>query len=173
FQNATGAILSPFDSWLLIRGIETLPLRIKQHCASALEIAIFLEQHPLVDKVYYPGLKSHPNHVVAKKQAKGFGGVVSFTLKNDTEEAAIEFATSTTLFKLAESLGGIKSLLSHPATMTHKSIPAQKRKEAGVSDSLLRLSVGLEDVEDLLQDLEQALAKLSVNSHEKAEVVFN
>src|SRR5579871_1739967 len=173
FQNATGAILSPFDSWLLIRGIETLPLRIKQHCSSALQVATFLEQHPLVDKVYYPGLKSHPNHAIAKKQAKGFGGVVSFSLKNDTEEAAIEFATSTQLFKLAESLGGIKSLLSHPATMTHKSIPAQKRKEAGVSDSLIRLSVGLEDTEDLLQDLEQALAKLSVNIEKKAEAAFN
>jgi cystathionine beta-lyase len=155
-QNASGAILSPFDSWLVIRGIETLPLRIKQHCVSAQQVAEFLEQHPDVDKVYYPGLKSHFNHDVAVKQSKGFGGIVSFTLKNDTGEAAIQFVKSTKLFKLAESLGGIKSLVCHPANMTHKSIPAEKRKAAGVADSLIRLSVGLEEAEDLIRDLEQA-----------------
>jgi cysteine-S-conjugate beta-lyase len=153
-QNACGAILSPFDSWLVIRGIETLHLRIKQHCDSALIIAKFLEKHPAVDKVYYPGLKSHPNHAIAANQAKAFGGIVSFTLKQDTEEAATAFVTSTKLFKLAESLGGIKSLLSHPAQMTHKTIPAEKRRSAGVSDSLIRLSIGLEDADDLVNDLE-------------------
>lgn len=159
-QNACGAILAPFDSWLVIRGIETLHLRIKQHCASAQTVAEFLEQHPAVDKVFYPGLTTHPNHAIAKKQSKGFGGIVSFTLKTDTEEAAVKFVTQTNLFKLAESLGGIKSLVSHPANMTHKSIPAEKRRAAGVSDSLIRLSIGLEDAEDLLADLEQTFDKI-------------
>jgi cystathionine beta-lyase len=160
-QNACGAILAPFDSWLVIRGIETLHLRVKQHCASAQIIAEFLEQHPAVDKVFYPGLPTHPNHAIAKKQSKGFGGIVSFTLKEDTAEEAVAFVTSTQLFKLAESLGGIKSLVSHPANMTHKSIPAEKRRAAGVSDSLVRLSIGLEDAEDLVQDISQALDKIS------------
>jgi cystathionine beta-lyase len=161
-QNACGNVLGPFDSWLVIRGIETLHLRVRQHCATAQEVAEFLEKHPAIDKVFYPGLTTHPNHDIAKKQAKGFGGIVSFSLKQDTKEAAAAFATSTELFKLAESLGGIKSLVSHPATMTHKSIPDEKRRSAGVSDSLLRLSVGLEEVEDLIQDLQQALDKLLV-----------
>ena len=161
-QNASGAILGPFDSWLVIRGIETLSLRVKQHCVNAQAVAEFLEQHPAVDKVYYPGLKTHPNHAIAKNQASGFGGVVSFTLQTNTEEAATRFATSTRLFKLAESLGGVKSLLCHPASMTHKSIPAQKRQAAGVADSLIRLSVGLEDVADLIEDLEKALADYDV-----------
>lgn len=159
-QNASGAILAPFDSWLVIRGIETLNLRIKQHCLNAQVVAEFLETHPAVDKVYYPGLKTHLNHDIAKKQSKGFGGIVSFTLKNDTEEAATAFVTSTNYFKLAESLGGVKSLLCHPAQMTHKSIPSERRRAAGVADSLIRLSVGLEEVEDLTADLEQAFTKL-------------
>ena len=173
-QNASGAILSPFDSWLVIRGIETLSLRVKQHCINAQAVAEYLEQHPAVDKVYYPGLKSHVNHDIAKQQAKGFGGVVSFTLKNDTEEAAVKFVTSTKLFKLAESLGGVKSLLSHSANMTHKSIPAEKRRAAGVADSLIRLSVGLEEVEDLINDLEQAFQNLqtSVTSNKKTQEEF-
>lgn len=158
-QNASGAILSPFDSWLVIRGIETLPLRIKQHCENARAVAEFLENHPLVEKVFYPGLKSHPNHTLAAKQSKNFGGIVSFTLKDDTEGAATQFVISTRYFKLAESLGGVKSLLCHPAQMTHKSIPVNKRKAAGVADSLIRLSVGLEDVTDLINDLEQAFEK--------------
>jgi cysteine-S-conjugate beta-lyase len=164
FQNACGAILGPFDSWLLIRGIETLHLRIRQHGASAQAIAEFLVQHPAVDKVYYPGLATHPGHDIARKQAKGFGGIVSFSLKEDTEAAAISFVTSTGLFKLAESLGGIKSLISHPATMTHKTIPSEKRKAAGVTDSLIRLSTGLEDTEDLVEDLRQALNKVSATA---------
>jgi cystathionine beta-lyase len=163
-QNACGAILAPFDSWLVIRGIETLHLRLRQHCATAQEVAEFLEKHPAVDKVYYPGLKTHPNHEVAKKQSKGFGGIVSFSLKQDTIEAAGAFATSTQLFKLAESLGGIKSLISHPATMTHKSIPSEKRRAAGVSDSLVRLSIGLEEAEDLIQDLQAALDALQLHT---------
>ncbi len=158
-QNATGAILGPFDSWLLIRGIETLHLRIRQHCASARAIAAFLEQHPAVEKVYYPGLATHPGHDIAARQARGFGGIVSFTLKEDTEEAATAVVVSTELFKLAESLGGIKSLVSHPAAMTHKSIPVERRRAAGVTDSLIRLSTGLEDTEDLINDLRQALDK--------------
>jgi len=162
-QNASGAILSPFDSWLLIRGIETLHLRVRQHGASARAIAAFLENHPAVGKVFYPGLPTHPGHDIAAKQSKGFGGIVSFSLKDDTEEAAKTFVTSTELFKLAESLGGIKSLVSHPATMTHKTIPAEKRRKAGVADSLIRLSAGLEDTEDLLEDLRQALDKVNVS----------
>ena len=161
-QNASGAILSPFDSWLVIRGIETLPLRIKQHCINAQAIAEFLETHPAVDKVFYPGLKNHVNHDIAAKQAKGFGGIVSFTLKNDTEEAATAFVTSTKYFKLAESLGGVKSLLCHPAQMTHKSIPVEKRRAAGVADSLIRLSVGLEEVTDLVNDLDNAFSRVAV-----------
>lgn len=159
-QNACGNILGPFDSWLVIRGIETLHLRVKQHCDNAQTIAEYLTQHPLVDKVFYPGLTTHPNHGIAKKQAKGFGGIISFALKNDTEEAAVQLVTKTKLFKLAESLGGIKSLISHPANMTHKSIPAAKRRSAGVQDSLVRLSIGLEEVEDLLADLEQAFTAI-------------
>lgn len=155
-QNASGAILSPFDSWLVIRGVETLHLRVKQHSANAQAVAEFLETHAAVDKVYYPGLKSHPNYAIAARQSKGFGGVVSFTLKDDTIEAATAFVTATRYFKLAESLGGVKSLLCHPAQMTHKSIPPGKRKAAGVADSLIRLSVGLEETFDLVNDLEQA-----------------
>ncbi|MEO6718706.1 MAG: PLP-dependent transferase, partial [Ferruginibacter sp.] len=158
-QNACGAILSPFDSWLLIRGVETLHLRVKQHCINAAIVAEWLESNPLVDKVFYPGLASHPNHAIAKKQSKGFGGIVSFTLKDDTEAAAIAFVTSTKYFLLAESLGGIKSLISHPANMTHKSIPAEIRRSNGVADSLIRLSVGLEEADDLVADLENAFKK--------------
>lgn len=171
-QNATGAILSPFDSWLVIRGIETLNLRIKQHSENAQIIAEFLDSRPDVDKVYYPGLKTHPNHAVAAKQAKGFGGVVSFTLKDDTKEAATAFVTSTNYFKLAESLGGVKSLLCQPSEMTHKSIPEEKRRAAGVADSLIRLSVGLEEAEDLVKDLEQAFLTIK-NTHLKEALTVN
>lgn len=158
-QNASGAILAPHDSWLVIRGVETLHLRVKEHSRNALIVAQYLEKHPAIDKIYYPGLKSHPNHDIAAKQQLGFGGIVSFTLKNNTEEAARAVVCSTKLFKLAESLGGVKSLLCHPAQMTHKSIPAEKRRAAGVVDSLIRLSVGLEEVDDLIRDIEQALNK--------------
>jgi cystathionine gamma-lyase / homocysteine desulfhydrase len=156
-QNAGGGILAPFDSWLVIRGIETLSLRIKQHSVNALAVAQFLEANPKVKTVYYPGLPSHRNHDVATAQQRYSGGMVSFTLKNDTLEAATKLVTSTKYFKLAESLGGIKSLCCHPATMTHKSVPQEMRYNSGITDSLIRLSVGLEDAEDLIADLEQAL----------------
>jgi cystathionine beta-lyase len=170
YQNACGNILGPFDSFLLIRGIETLHLRVKEHSRNALAVATFLESHPAVDKVFYPGLKSHPQHELAASQQKAFGGVVSFTLKTDTEEAAAAFVTSTSLFKLAESLGGVKSLLCHPAQMTHKSIPADKRRANGVNDSLIRLSVGLEDASDLINDLKQTFEALeSQNSKVKSQ----
>ena len=170
-QNACGAILAPFDSWLVIRGIETLHLRVQQHCLNAQAIAEFLETHPAIDKVFYPGLKNHLNHAIAKTQSKGFGGIVSFTLLNDTEEAATAFVTSTRYFKLAESLGGVKSLLCHPAQMTHKSIPAEKRRAAGVADSLVRLSVGLEDVEDLVSDLQQAFEKVKSSENDLLNII--
>jgi cystathionine beta-lyase len=160
-QNATGGVLAPFDSWLIIRSIETLKIRVEKHAENAQKVAEFLETRSEVKKLYYPGLKSHPNYEVAKKQQKLPGSIVSFSLKEDTEEAAIKFVTSTKIFKLAESLGGAKSLLCHPATMTHKSIPRERRLLGGVSDSLIRLSVGLEDAEDQIKDLEQALNALS------------
>lgn len=159
-QNASGGILAPFDSWLVIRGIETLELRVKQHAVNAEAVASFLASHPKIATVYYPGLTSHVNHDVAKKQQHYYGGMVSFALKNDTIDAATKLVTSTSLFKLAESLGGVKSLCCHPATMTHKSIPAEMRYQSGISDSLIRLSVGLEDAGDLIDDLEQALLAL-------------
>lgn len=159
-QNASGAILAPFDSWLVIRGIETLHLRVQQHCRNAQAVAEFLFTHPAVENVYYPGLGTHHNHKVAAAQSKGFGGIVSFSLKNDTTDAATAFVTHTKYFKLAESLGGVKSLLCHPAAMTHKSIPEEKRRAAGVADSLIRLSVGLEEVKDLVDDLRNAFSEL-------------
>jgi len=136
---------------------------LKQHCINAQAVAEFLETHPAVNKVFYPGLKTHVNHDIAKRQAKGFGGIVSFTLKNNTQDAANAFVTGTQYFKLAESLGGVKSLLCHPAQMTHKSIPVEKRRAAGVADSLIRLSVGLEEVEDLIADLDQAFNNIKEN----------
>ena len=163
-QNASGAILSPHDSWLVIRGIETLHLRVQAHAANAQKVAEYLVQHPAIAQVYYPGLITHHNHKIASAQQRGgYGGVVSFTLRNDTEDAAKTIVCSTKLFKLAESLGGVKSLLCHPATMTHKSIPADTRRAAGVTDSLIRLSVGLEEADDLIADLEQALDQLLYN----------
>ncbi|MGQ3013969.1 MAG: trans-sulfuration enzyme family protein [Flavobacteriales bacterium] len=154
-QNASGAILAPFDSWLVIRGIETLALRIKQHSENAQRLAEFLASCELVRNVYYPGLPGHVNHHIARKQQKFSGGVISFDLHTDSEELAVKIVSSTRYFKLAESLGGVKSLICHPATMTHKSIPREKRYAAGVTDSLIRLSVGLEDAEDLLADLQE------------------
>ena len=156
-QNASGGILAPFDSWLVIRGIETLTLRVKQQSDNALAIAEFLTSHPVVKNVYYPGLPSHPNHHIAKKQQRHFGGVISFDLKIDDKEVASQIVSSTKYFKLAESLGGVKSLICQPCEMTHKSIPEQKRYESGITNSLIRLSVGLEDAGDLIQDLQAAL----------------
>jgi cystathionine beta-lyase len=162
-QNASGAILSPFDSFLVLRGIETLHLRVEKHSANALKVARWLYDSGFADKVYYPGLETHANHEIAKRQQSAFGGIISFTLSEDTEVAATKFVTSTQLFKLAESLGGVKSLICHPAAMTHKSIPAERRRHAGVADSLIRLSVGLEDADDLIHDLEQAFITLKEN----------
>jgi cystathionine beta-lyase len=156
-QNASGGILGPFDSWLTIRGIETLALRLKQHSESSQKIAEFLVDFDLVNKVYYPGLAAHRNHAIARKQMTYFGGVISFDLKVDDKDIATKIVSSTKYFKLAESLGGVKSLICLPCEMTHKSIPREKRYESGVSDSLIRLSVGLEDADDLIDDLRQAL----------------
>jgi len=157
-QNASGAILGPFDSWLVIRGIETLTLRIRQHAENAQKIAEFLVGEKLVKNVYYPGLPTHKNYAIAKSQQKFPGGVVAFDLAIDDKDLAIRIVTATKLFKLAESLGGVKSLLCLPCEMTHKSIPAEKRYQSGVTDSLIRLSVGLEDADDLIADLKQAFA---------------
>ncbi len=158
-QNATGGILSPIDCWLTIRGCQTLYLRIKKQSDNAFKIASFLleEKNTCIDKVYYPGLSQHKNHRIAVKQQLYFGGIVSFSLKEDTIEAAKKVVTSTKLFKLAESLGGTKSLICHPATMTHKSTPLEIRRNAGIQDSLIRLSFGIENEEDLLEDIDQAL----------------
>ena len=156
-QNASGGILGPWDCFLTIRGIETLDIRYKRQCENALKVALFLESQDAVEKVHYPGLKTHKNHEIAKKQQNGlFGGIISFSLKDDTQEAAVKFVTSTEYFKLAESLGGVKSLLCHPAQMTHASIPREIRLNAGINDSLIRLSCGIEDAEDLINDLAEA-----------------
>ncbi|MBC8173389.1 MAG: PLP-dependent transferase [Chitinophagales bacterium] len=155
-QNASGGILAPFDAWLTIRGIETLHLRFEKQSYNALRVARYLQRNPLTDKVFYPGLPAHKNHDIAKKQQKLFGGVVSFSLKHDTITNAEKICSSTGLFKCAESLGGVKSLICHPAGMTHKSIPEEKRKIAGITDSLIRLSCGIEHADDLINDLEQA-----------------
>ncbi len=155
-QNASGAILGPFDCWLCIRGIETLSLRIEKQSANALAVAEWLESRPEVENVNYPGLKNHHNHHIAIRQQSAFGGVLSFSLKDDTLESGTEFVTKTKLFKLAESLGGVKSLLCQPAKMTHASVPSEKRRAGGVKDSLIRLSCGIEHVQDLIADLEQA-----------------
>ncbi|RTQ49133.1 PLP-dependent transferase [Hymenobacter gummosus] len=161
-QNASGGILAPFDCFLVIRGLETLALRVERHCSTALKVARYLQTRPEVAAVYYPGLETHPNHAIAKKQQRsGFGGIVALVLKDDTQEAATRVVTSTQYFKLAESLGGAKSLLCHPATMTHKSTPVAQRRAAGVADSLIRLSVGLEDADDLIEDLGRALDALT------------
>jgi len=170
-QNASGGILAPFDCWLTIRGIETLYLRIEKQSHNALRVAEYLLDNPFVDKVYYPGLTSHPNYNIAKQQQYFFGGVVSFTLKEDTTIKAEKICSSTKLFKCAESLGGVKSLLCHPAGMTHKSIPVEKRKSAGISDSLIRLSCGIEDADDLIADLENAFFYVFPKSTNK-ELVF-
>jgi cystathionine gamma-lyase/homocysteine desulfhydrase len=166
-QNASGAILGPFDSWLVIRGIETLSLRIRQHAENAQRIAEYLLTEEYVRNVYYPGLASHHNHDIAKKQQTYFGGVVAFDLIIDDKALATEIVSGTKLFKLAESLGGVKSLCCLPCEMTHKSIPVEKRYQSGVTDSLIRLSVGLEDADDLIDDLKQAIAK-AVASKETA-----
>lgn len=162
-QNASGSILGPFDSWLVIRGIETLSLRMRQHSLSAFEVAEFLTQQDIVKNVYYPGLYSHHNHTIAKSQQKYYGGIISFDLKIDDKQVATQLVTSTKLFKLAESLGGVKSLICLPCEMTHKSIPSEIRYQSGVTDSLIRLSIGLEDPTDLIDDLTNVFQKIKDN----------
>jgi len=142
---------------LVLRGIKTLHLRVERACKNARKIAKYLQNHPKVNKVYYPGFKNHPNYQVAKSQMRNFGAMVSFDLKKDTLEDSVQVLSNTKVFFLAESLGGVESLIGHPATMTHASIPKEERMKSGLTDSLIRLSVGVEDVDDLLEDLEQAL----------------
>ena len=156
-QFAAGAIAGPMDCFLALRGIKTLALRMERHNENGMAVAHFLNEHPIVDTVYYPGLESHENHEIAKKQMKGFGGVVSFRLKDKTKEATFRMLESFKVITLAESLGGVESLVNHPVTMTHASIPIHERERLGITDSLTRLSVGVEDVEDLIEDIAVAL----------------
>jgi cystathionine gamma-lyase len=156
--NSCGAVPGPQDSFLVLRGIKTLHLRMERHCFNGKRIAEYLRQHPKVGKVYWPGFSDHPNHAIAKKQMRDFGGMLSFTLKDDRVELATRLMENVRLFSLAESLGGVESLINHPASMTHASIPREERLKNGLSDTLIRLSIGVEDVEDLLADLDQALA---------------
>ena len=155
-QNSVGGILGPFDSFLALRGIKTLALRMEKHCDSAMKLAQWLEQHPAVNKVYYPGLEGHPQHALAKKQMSGFGGMISIELKADLEKTK-EVLTRFKVFALAESLGGVESLIEHPAIMTHASVPAETRAKLGITDGFIRISVGIESFEDLKNDLAQAL----------------
>ena len=156
--NACGATPGPMDSFLVLRGIKTLHLRMKAHCENGRVVAEFLKTHPKVDKIYWPGFNDHPNHDIAKKQMKDFGGMISITLKGADLKETFRIASSFKVFSLAESLGGVESLINHPVTMTHASIPKEEREKAGVVDNLLRLSVGVEDIDDLIDDLKQALA---------------
>lgn len=156
-QNSSGAVCGPMDSFLVLRGIKTLHLRVQRHCENGEIVARFLADHPKVDKVYWPGFELHPNHAIAKRQMRGFGGMISFTLKGNKMEDAHKIVKDVKLFVLAESLGGVESLIGHPATMTHASIPKEEREKTGVVDSLIRLSVGIEDAEDIIADLKQAL----------------
>ena len=155
-QNSSGAVCGPMDSFLVLRGIKTLHLRVQRHCENGEKIAHFLADHALVDKIYWPGFESHPNHHIAKDQMSGFGGMISFTLKGDDMELAKAIVSKTKIFTLAESLGGVESLIGHPSTMTHASIPREERIKSGVLDSLIRLSVGVEDASDLIEDLKEA-----------------
>ncbi|MEW6455234.1 MAG: cystathionine gamma-synthase [Acidobacteriota bacterium] len=163
FQNAVGAIPSPFDSWLVLRGIKTLSLRMEKHSGNGMIIAQYLESHPSVEKVNYPGLPSHPQFNLAKKQMKDFGGIISFELKHGGMDEAKKFVSSTKIFSLAESLGGVESLIEHPASMTHASIPEKERVKSGLSNKLIRISVGIEHSEDLIEDLDLAFKKISNN----------
>ncbi len=156
-QNSSGAVTAPMDSFLVLRGIKTLHLRMQRHCENGEKVANFLASHPKIEKVYWPGFTNHPNHDVAKEQMRGFGGMISFTMKGNRLEDALNVVKKVEIFALAESLGGVESLIGHPATMTHASIPKEEREKTGVVDSLIRLSVGIEDAEDLIEDLKQAL----------------
>lgn len=156
-QNSSGAVTGPMDSFLVLRGIKTLHLRMQRHCENGEKIARFLADHPKVDKVYWPGFESHPNHDIAKKQMRGFGGMISFSLHGNRLEDARQLLEKVKIFVLAESLGGVESLLGHPASMTHASIPKEEREKLGVVDSLIRMSAGIEDADDLIEDIRQAL----------------
>ncbi len=156
-QKSCGAVPGPMDCFLVLRGIKTLHVRMKQHCENGKKVAHFLRNHPKVDKVYWCGFEDHPQYAVAKQQMRDFGGMMSFTLKEDTVEAATKVLSSTKLFSLAESLGGVESLINHPAVMTHASIPREERIKNGLADTLIRLSVGIEDADDLIQDLSAAI----------------
>ena len=158
-QNSCGAIPGPQDCFLMLRGLKTLHVRMKRHCENGEKIAHWLRDNPKVDKVYWTGFSDHPNHEIGKKQMSGFGGMMSFTLKNDSIDEAKKLLSSTKLFSLAESLGGVESLIGHPASMTHASIPREERIKNGLVDSLIRLSVGIEDADDLIEDLDQAIGK--------------
>jgi cystathionine gamma-lyase len=157
YQNAAGAIPGPFDSWLVLRGLKTLAVRMERHCANARQLAAWLSKHPGVKRIYYPGLCEHPGHDIARRQMRDFGGMISVQLRGG-KEAAFKLLSRAKLFSLAESLGGVESLIGHPATMTHASIPAEIRQARGVDDGLVRLSVGIEDADDLQRDLQEALA---------------
>ncbi|MCS6917466.1 MAG: cystathionine gamma-synthase [Chitinophagales bacterium] len=156
-QNACGAVPGPMDCFLVLRGIKTLHVRMERHCENAARVADFLESHPKVEDVFYPGIPAHPGHAVARKQMRGFGGMLSFTLKGNRMEDALRLLSATRLFALAESLGGVESLIGHPASMTHASIPREERESRGLLDTLIRLSIGIEDADDLMSDLEQAI----------------
>ena len=156
-QNASGAVPGPQDCFLVLRGLKTLHIRLQRHCENAMRVATWLTEHPKVGKVYYPGLPTHPGHELAKRQMRDFGGMVSFELKGDVYEEAVKLMESLHVFSLAESLGGVESLCTHPASMTHASIPKEERAKAGLKDTLIRLSVGIEDIEDLIEDLKQAI----------------
>jgi cystathionine gamma-lyase len=157
-QNASGAVCGPQDSFLVLRGIKTLHVRMQRHCENGRAVAEYLKSHPAVEKVYWPGFSDHPNHEIAKSQMRDFGGMISFVTKDNDFQKAISVVEKLKVFTLAESLGGVESLAGHPASMTHASIPKEEREKTGVVDSLIRLSVGIEDAEDLIQDLAQALA---------------
>jgi len=156
-QNASGAVCGPMDSFLLLRGLKTLHVRVQRHCDNGKAVAHFLADHPKIEKVYWPGFASHPNHEVAKSQMKDFGGMISFVTKGNNFQEAIRIVENLKVFTLAESLGGVESLAGHPASMTHASIPKEEREKSGVVDSLIRLSVGIEDADDLIADLKQAI----------------
>jgi cystathionine beta-lyase/cystathionine gamma-synthase len=156
-QKSCGAVPGPMDCFLVLRGIKTLHVRMKQHCENGTVIAHWLRKHSKIGKVYWPGFEDHPNYAIAKQQMRGFGGMISFELKDNSVAAAMKVLSATKIFALAESLGGVESLINHPASMTHASIPREERIKNGLSDSLIRLSVGIEDAEDLIQDLEQAI----------------
>lgn len=156
-QNASGAVCGPMDSFLVLRGIKTLHVRMQRHCENGKQVAEYLASHPKIEKVYWPGFETHPNHDIAKKQMKDFGGMISFVTKGNNYDDAIKIVENLRVFTLAESLGGVESLAGHPASMTHASIPKEEREKSGVVDALIRLSVGIEDVDDLIEDLKQAI----------------